>query len=85
MVVKGTTHTGMKEIRTKATVITFASFSVGQFSRRIKKISRFHRFLAVGLQIDISYLGEKCLNRVAVCLESASVRKFRRLLFASSC
>ena len=30
LVVKGTTHTGMKDVRTKATVITLASFGVGQ-------------------------------------------------------
>ena len=33
LVVKGTTHTGMKDIRTKATVITLASLSVCQFKR----------------------------------------------------
>ena len=35
LVVKGTTHTGMKDIRTKANVITLASLGVGQ----LKKIS----------------------------------------------
>jgi len=33
VVVKGTTHTGMKDMRTKAMVITFASFGVGQFKK----------------------------------------------------
>ena len=31
LVVKGTTHTGMKDIRTKATMISLASLDVGQF------------------------------------------------------
>ena len=31
LVVKGTTHTGMKDIHTKAIVITLASLDVGQF------------------------------------------------------
>ena len=31
--VKGTTHTGMKDIRTKATVITLASLGVGQLKK----------------------------------------------------
>jgi len=37
LVIKGTAHTGMKAIRTKATVITFASFGVGQFKKTLKK------------------------------------------------
>ena len=37
LVVKGTTHTGMKDIRTKATVITLASLGVGQFKKSLKK------------------------------------------------
>ena len=37
LVVKGTTHTGMKDIRTKASVITIASLGVGQFKKSLKK------------------------------------------------
>ena len=37
LVVKGTTHTGMKDIRTKANVITLASLGVGQFKKSLKK------------------------------------------------
>ena len=37
LVVKGTTHTGMKGKRTKATVITLASLGVGQFKKSLKK------------------------------------------------
>ena len=33
LVVKRTTHTGMKDIRTKATVITSASLGVGQLKK----------------------------------------------------
>ena len=44
LVVKGTTHTGMKDVRAKATVITLASLGVGQLkkSRRIR-IRRIRR------------------------------------------
>ena len=38
LVVKGTTHTGMKDIRTKATVITLASLGVGQFKNLLRRI-----------------------------------------------
>ena len=37
LVVKGTTHTGMKDIRTKASVITIASLGVGQFKKSLEK------------------------------------------------
>ena len=37
LVVEGTTHTGMKDIRTKATKITLASLGVGQFKKSLKK------------------------------------------------
>ena len=37
MVVKGTTHMGMKDIRTKATVITPATLDVCQFKKSLKK------------------------------------------------
>ncbi len=37
LVVKGTAHTGMKAIHTKATVITFTSFGVGQFKKSLMK------------------------------------------------
>ena len=37
LIVKGTAHTGMKDIRTKATVITLASFGVDQFKKSLKK------------------------------------------------
>ena len=37
LVVIGTMHTGMKDIRTKAIMITLASFDVGQFFRRIRR------------------------------------------------
>ena len=37
LVVKGTTHTGMKDIRTKANVITLASLGVGQLKKSLKK------------------------------------------------
>ena len=37
LVVKGTTHTGMKDIRTKATVITLASLGLGQLKKSLKK------------------------------------------------
>ena len=40
LVVKGTTHTGMKDIRTKGTVITLASLGVGQF-KNWKKDEQF--------------------------------------------
>ena len=36
LVVKGTTHRGMKDIRTKATMITLASLGVGQFKKSLK-------------------------------------------------
>jgi len=35
--VKGTMHTGMKDIHTKATVITLASLGVGQLKKSLKK------------------------------------------------
>ena len=34
---KVTTHTGMKDIRTKATVITLASLGIGQLKQSLKK------------------------------------------------
>ena len=37
LVVKGTTHTGMKDIRTEANVITLASLDVGQLKKSLKK------------------------------------------------
>ena len=37
LVVKGTMHTGIKDIRTKATVITLASKGIGQFKKSLKK------------------------------------------------
>ena len=37
LVEKGTTHTGMKGIRTKATVIALASLGVSQFKKSLKK------------------------------------------------
>ena len=37
LVVKGTTHTGMKDICTKATMITLASLGVGQFKKPLRK------------------------------------------------
>ena len=37
LVVKGTTHTGIKDIRTKATVITLASLGIGQLKKSLKK------------------------------------------------
>ena len=37
LVLKGTAHTGMKVIRTKVTVITLASFGVGQLKKSLKK------------------------------------------------
>ena len=37
LVVKGTTHTGMKDVRTKAIVITSASFGVGRLKKSLKK------------------------------------------------
>ena len=40
LVVKGTTHTGIKDIRTKATVITLASLGVGQFKESLKNLRR---------------------------------------------
>ena len=40
LVVKSTTHTGMKDVHTKAIVITLGSFGVGQFFRRIRRIRR---------------------------------------------
>ena len=33
LIVKGTTHIGMQDVRTKATVITVASFGVGQLKK----------------------------------------------------
>ena len=35
LAVKGTTHTGMKDICTKATVITLASLGVGQLKKNL--------------------------------------------------
>ena len=35
LVVKGTTHTGMKDIRTKATVITLASLGIDHFKESL--------------------------------------------------
>ena len=37
LVVKGTTHTGMKDIRTKATVITLPSLGVGQLKKSLSR------------------------------------------------
>ena len=37
VVVKGTTHTGMKDTRTKANVITLASLRIGQLTKSLKK------------------------------------------------
>ena len=37
LVVKGTTYIGMKDVHTKATVITFASFGIGQLKKSLKK------------------------------------------------
>ena len=37
LVVKGTMHTGMKDIRTRATAITLASLGVGQLKKSLKK------------------------------------------------
>ena len=37
LVVKGTMHTGMKDIHTKATVIALASLGVGQLKKSLKK------------------------------------------------
>ena len=39
LVVKGTTHTGMKDIRTKANVITLASLGVGQLKNLLRKMN----------------------------------------------
>ena len=70
-VVRGTTQTGMKDERTKATVITLASFGVDQLKK--KDDGLLSRFLAASLQMDsatweASWV-EKRLNRVAICLE----------------
>jgi len=35
LVVKGTTHTGMKDVRTKAIVITSTSFGVGRLKKSL--------------------------------------------------
>ena len=47
LVVKGTTYTGMKDIRTKANVITLASLGVGRLKKSLKKktIRQFSRSL----------------------------------------
>ena len=37
MVVKGATHTGMKDVCTKANVITLASLRIGQLTESLKK------------------------------------------------
>ena len=37
LVVKDSTHTGMKDVRTKAIVITSASFGVGHLKKSLKK------------------------------------------------
>ena len=37
LVVKDNVHTGMKDMRTKATVITSVSFGVGQLKKSLKK------------------------------------------------
>ena len=42
LVVKGTTHTGMKDVRTRATVITLASFGVGYLKKSLKKDEQFN-------------------------------------------
>ena len=54
LVVKGTAHTRLKEVRAIATVIALASFDVGRLRRRKKE--RFSRFLAVSLAIRFSHL-----------------------------
>ena len=43
LVVKGTMHTGMKDIRTKATVVTLASLGVGQLKKSLKRRIRIRR------------------------------------------
>ena len=40
LVVKGTAHTTLKEIRTKATVIALASFDVGCLKKSLKEEER---------------------------------------------
>ena len=57
--VKGTAHIGMKAICTKAMVITFANFGVGQFKKsfRKKKDEQFNGLAVYGSKIDFSYFG----------------------------
>ena len=43
LVVKGTAHTEMKDTRTKAMVITLASFGIGQLKKLLGRIKRIRR------------------------------------------
>ena len=80
LVVIGTMHIGMKDVRTKATLITLASCGVGQLKnllRRVRRImnnSMVQPFSGSKSADRLQLLGmyrwvEKHLNRVAVCLE----------------
>ena len=60
LIVKDTTHTRLKEIHAKATVIALASFDIYRsFEKQRRKMnkSRFSRFLAVSLAMHFSHLG----------------------------
>ena len=41
LVVKGTMHTGMKDVHTKAIVIILASFGIGRLKNLLKKDEQF--------------------------------------------
>ena len=85
LVVKGTAHTRLKEIRAKATVIALASFDVGRLKKSLEEENqRFSRFLAVSLAMRFSHLGgyhsvEKRWNRIAKCPEWLTTRAFATL------
>jgi len=57
LVVKGTAHTGMKDVRTKATVITLASFGVG-WSHQLPDVTNYRT-----LPGNYSILTDSCILR----------------------
>ena len=59
LVVKGTTHTGMKDICIKATMITLASLGIGQFKNLLRRIGRKVNNLTVQ-----PFSGSKCADRL---------------------
>ena len=61
LVVIGTAHIGMKEVRANITIISLAKYAgIGSIQKSLKELEekgeQFSHFLAVSLNIDFSYL-----------------------------